>query len=50
MANDGPSAAVKNELLKGGQLVVRMQYDDDIMVERCHLDDMLTSMVEVRGA
>ena len=49
MANsDFPSADVQKELLYGNQLVVRLQYDDDIIVDRCRLDDMLTNIAEVK--
>lgn len=36
-----------SELLVGNQLVVRMQYDDEISVCKGDLDDVLTSITQV---
>lgn len=38
---------VAKELLTGDQLVVRMQYDDDITVGRDDLKALLSTIVEV---
>ena len=35
------------DLIKGKQLVVRMQYDDAIVVSQNNLDDLLSAIVQV---
>ena len=36
------------DIITGRQLVVRMQYDDGIVVSQTYLDDLLTAIVQVR--
>ena len=43
---DHPSAA-RDNVLKAAQLVVRMQYDDDIKIGRCHMEHTLSYIVQV---
>ena len=39
--------AVQTDLIMGRQLVVRMQYDDAIIVSQSNLDDLLSAIVQV---
>ena len=44
---EASSESLQSELLVGKQLVIRMQYDDFIVVSRCHLDNALASIGQV---
>ena len=37
----------QTDLITGRQLVVRMQYDDAIVVSQSYLDDLLSAIVQV---
>ena len=37
----------QTDLIQGTQLVVRMQYDDAIVVPQCYLDHLLSDIVQV---
>ena len=39
--------AAQTDLIMGRQLVVRMQYDDAIVVSQSNLDDLLSAIVQV---
>jgi hypothetical protein len=41
------AAQKESDIIGGSQLVVRMQYDDGIVVSQSNLDDLLSAIVQV---